>query len=155
MSSHYNNFTSSASSSSTTPMLTSSTKISVSPTSLITSHTSGTMSVTSAASFAQTATSTATRESASDGGLSTGAEAGIGVGVSLIGLAAIGGCGALIWHRRRKSSTSRDIAYELDENPKSEARQSIIWGSTEGKWPTQHSSNIPSELPEQHRAELS
>lgn len=140
--------------SSTISMPTSSGKTTSSPTPPITTHTSEINSVTSSASVAQTATSTAILGSTSAGSLSVGAEAGIGVGVSLVGLAAIIGCGALVWHLRRNSSKSRGFAYELNQNSQSKAPQSLTWRPTEAKWPARPSTNIPAELPEQSRAEL-
>lgn len=152
--SHYVNFTSSISSSSPTPTSTSSAKTSLPSTSHTSTQTPETLSVTSIGSFVQTATSTAISGSTSDGGLSTGAEAGIGVGASLVGLAAVAGCGALIWHLRKKSSTSHEAAYELGPNLKSETPQGTIWGLKETKRPASHTAYSIAELPGQSRVEL-
>lgn len=152
--SHYVNFTSSVSSSSPTPTSTPSPKTSLSSTSHTSTQTSETLSATSIGSFLQTATSTAISGSTSDGGLSTGAEAGIGVGASLVGLAAVAGCGALIWHLRKKSSTSHEATYEIDPNLKSEAPQGTVWGLKETKRPASHTAYSIAELPGQSRVEL-
>lgn len=113
-----------------------------------------TLSVTSIGSFVQTATSTAISGSTSDGGLSTGAEAGIGVGASLVGLAAVAGCGTLIWHLRKEYSTSHGETYELDPNLKSEAPQGTVWGLMETKRPASHTAYSLAELPGQSTVEL-
>lgn len=152
--SHYVNFTSGISSSSATSTPTPSTKASLSLTSPTSTQTSETLSVTSIGSIVQTPASTATSGTTSDGRLSTGAEAGIGVGASLVGLAAITGCGALIWRRRKKSSVSHGVTYELDQNPKYEEPQGMVWGPKETKWPASQPAHLFAELPGQSRAEL-
>ncbi|KAH9903523.1 aspartic peptidase domain-containing protein [Xylariomycetidae sp. FL2044] len=104
-------------------------------------------------------TGSACPSSTGSGGLSTGAKAGIGVGVSIAGILIILGIGSLLWRQARRNRpppyTPETATVSTFQSPETRTETPATWVSSEAAhdWPKYQVAEMPDG--QGHRAELS